>query len=94
MNATVELTPDQLANLISAVFEANGYNASGLALYLNGELVGYDRAVVHCKLVDELNVYHDPQAMTRKQLDEMLYPYAGPTTFDSRKPAGSGATVS
>lgn len=87
MKGTIELTPDQLANLVAAVFEANGLKAYGLALHLKDQLVGYDRVVVHYEALDSIKVFPPPQ-VTPEKLNSMLYPHERFTGFGSRQPSG------
>lgn len=91
MNGTVVLTPDQLANLVCEVFKANGIKADGLALHLDGELVGYDRAVIHCNVVDSIEIFPSPQ-IRREDLTRMLYPDVGLPKFSGRENAGAAAS--
>jgi hypothetical protein len=85
VNGTIELSPDQLAQLVCAVMEANGMQAHGLALHLGDQLVGFDRAVIHYKVVEGgIEVYPKPQSnLSRQQLEQMLRPDVNPT-FASR----------
>lgn len=85
MKATIELTPDQLAQIVAAVFDTNGYKANGLALYLDGQLVGYDRVVVHYEMANGIEVYPPPKHVTREQLNQMIYPDGNPHTFSTRE---------
>lgn len=84
MNGTIELTPDQLAGLVSAVFEANGYQAYGLALHDEaGQLVGYAKAVVHYRADEALKVYPKP-TMSREDMERMLNAGTGSAPAFSR----------
>ena len=74
MRGTVTLSPDQLAQLVCAVLQSNGYQADVLSLYLEGKLVNYDSAVVACELPGALEVYPPPKAMSPADIDQMLYP--------------------
>lgn len=75
MKCSLELTPDMLAQIVCNVLEVNGYKADGLALYLDGQLVGYDRAVVPMTIPVGIEVFPPPRPqVTREQLNEMLYP--------------------
>lgn len=87
MNGTVELSPEQLAQLVCNVFRVNGFDATGLALHLKEQLVGYDRAVVHYNATNKVNVY-PPPTIPREELDRMLYPNERLPTF-AGKDAGT-----
>ena len=49
MRYRIELTPDELADLVACVAAYNGHTATGLAIYKGGELVDYDRAVIEAE---------------------------------------------
>jgi hypothetical protein len=79
MNGTIVLTPDQLAALVCEVFKANGLDAHGLALHLDGQLVGYDRAVVHYNAAQNIKVFPAPAVLPNDRLP----------TFSGRENAGA-----
>ena len=84
MKGTIELTPDQLANLVCSVLEMNGFKADGLSFHdQDGQLVGFTRAVVHCNVVDGLKVYAKPDGGD-DPLNRILYPIERRTNFASR----------
>jgi hypothetical protein len=70
MRGTLELTPDQLAQLVCGAFQSNGIKADGLALHLQGALVGYDKAVVHI----EYQPQNKRSTLDQNELDRMLNP--------------------
>ncbi len=77
MTGTLRLTPDELAELVSAVLAYNGYQMSTLALHLEGQLVGYDQAVLVFQAMP-LKVRTQPEdqgpAANLARLRGMLYP--------------------
>ena len=81
MLGTVTMTPDQLANLVAAVFEMNGKRVHGLALHdSEGKLVDYAAAVIHYEVEDEIKVYPKPRTdEAKKELDRIMQPYVQPT---------------
>lgn len=46
MKSVYSLTPDELAELVAAVFQSNGHSVTNLAIRKNGELVDWDSATV------------------------------------------------
>lgn len=89
MKGTIELQPDQMAQVIEAVFANNGYSVFGLALYKQGQMVDYDSVVVHYNIENGIAVYPPHKQMTRKQLTSLLYPE---TTEDAGTRIGVAAT--
>ncbi len=67
MNTSITLTPNQLAQIVIDHLAANGISADTMALYLNGELVGYDTIVIPIILNNENRQKND-------FLDRMLNP--------------------
>lgn len=89
MTGTIELTPDQLANLVALVFKANGFEAFGLELLDQGnQRVGYSRVVVHYEAAENIKVF-PPPSITRDDLNKMLNPYDRLPTFSNRQPVGA-----
>jgi hypothetical protein len=97
MRGTLEITPDQLAQLVCGVLAENGYEAAGLALYAGDQLVGYDRVVFPLEVKSGIEIFPRPKPQTRDDLDRILHPYVPPTAFDSRngsagQPSGASAS--
>jgi hypothetical protein len=98
MKGTIELTPDMLAQMVCSVLAVNGYEADLLTLYLGDEVVNYDRVVARLSIDKPIEIFPKPEdegQSVREELDRMLNPYAGPTTFASRngaaaQPSGDG----
>jgi hypothetical protein len=86
MTGTIELTPDQLADLVCRVMRANGIDATMVAVQHQGQLVGYDKVVVYHELTAPLHVYEKPN---QEDLARTIYPDVGPVSFAGRN--GSGA---
>ena len=84
MKGTLEITPDQLAQIVCGVLAENGYEAAGLALYMGDQLVGYDRAVLPLEIPKGVEIFPRPKSTTREDIDRMLNPYVAPTTFATR----------
>lgn len=92
MHSTIELSADQLANLVSSVFETNGIHASGIALYDGDTQLGFNRVVVHCDLMKQIEVYPKPRQQTsRDEINALLYPNGSIGTAQLSG-AGSAAT--
>ena len=71
MQTTITMTPDQLAQVLAGVFEANGYeNVQGVAITLAGQVVGYDAVTVYCAMPEGIEVFPRPQ--TNKDLLKMF----------------------
>lgn len=79
MIGTIDLTPDQLSQLVCYVCEVNGYSAVGLSIWDGQQQLGFNRAVIHIEEKDKpLEVFPKPrQTMTREEMNALLYPNVG-----------------
>lgn len=92
MHSTIELSADQLANMVSLVFETNGIRASGISIYDGETQLGFNRVVVHCDLMKQIEVYPKPRrSASREEINDLLYPN-GSIGNAQLSGAGNGAT--
>lgn len=73
MITCVELTPQELLDLVSAVFEYNGRDVASVELLSQDEIVTFDRVRVKCEDKSGLSVRVVPGGDDRS-LQEQLYP--------------------
>lgn len=93
MIGTIQLTPDQLAQVLEAVMGQNGMKMSALALYdSEGNLVGYDRAVITFD-AGTLKVRSTPEDATSDPsgLRSILYPEVPSHAGFTRNGSGNSA---
>ena len=96
MIGRVELTPDELAKLVSTVMVVNGLtHIRGLALYdEQGQLVGYAKAVIeYVSNFDEIKVYPKPDdGAALARLKQMLSPDVELPSLGTRSGTAAGGT--